>query len=92
VSREEPLAAAKSGCYFPAMSTLTEIEEALPRLSAEELMRVEAALRRLQRQRTGQVPHIAAVEQRNGFDVLPQRGTAMATVEDVRRLCAEEGI
>jgi hypothetical protein len=33
------------------MSTLTEIEEALPRLSAEELMRVESRLHRLQRER-----------------------------------------
>ena len=33
------------------MSTLAEIENALPQLSAEELMRVEAALHRLQRER-----------------------------------------
>jgi hypothetical protein len=74
------------------MSTLQEIEAALGELSATELQRVETALHRLQRQRVQQTPDIAAVEQRNGFDVLPQRGTSMATVEDVRRLCAEEGI
>jgi hypothetical protein len=33
------------------MSTLQEIEEALPRLTAEELMRVESHLHRLQRER-----------------------------------------
>jgi len=33
------------------MSTLAEIEEALPSLTAEELMRVEAYLHRLQRER-----------------------------------------
>ena len=33
------------------MSTLAEIENALPQLSAEDLMRVEAALHRLQRER-----------------------------------------
>ena len=31
------------------MSTLAEIEEALPKLTSEELLRVEAALRRIQR-------------------------------------------
>ncbi len=74
------------------MSTVTEIETALGELSADELQRVEAALRRLQRQRTGHSPDIAAVERRNGFDVLPQREGAAATAEDVRRLCADEGI
>ncbi|MEA3209832.1 MAG: hypothetical protein QOE70_2889 [Chthoniobacter sp.] len=33
------------------MSTLAEIEQALPKLTSEEIMRVEAALHRLQRQR-----------------------------------------
>jgi hypothetical protein len=33
------------------MSTVTEIEQVLPQLSAEDLMRVEAALRRVQRER-----------------------------------------
>ena len=33
------------------MSTLAEIEKALPQLNAEDLMRVEAALHRLQRER-----------------------------------------
>jgi len=33
------------------MSTLAEIEEVLPRLSVEELMRVESLLHKLQRQR-----------------------------------------
>jgi hypothetical protein len=33
------------------MSTLTEIEEVLPRLSLEELMRVESLLHKLQRER-----------------------------------------
>ena len=33
------------------MSTLAEIEDALPKLNAEELMRVEAALHRIQRER-----------------------------------------
>ena len=34
--------------HFPRMSTITEIEEALPELSAEELRRVETVIRRLQ--------------------------------------------
>jgi hypothetical protein len=34
------------------MSTLAEIEQALPNLTVEELMRVEAALHRLQRERS----------------------------------------
>ena len=33
------------------MSTLAEIEQALPKLTSEEIMRVEAALHRLQRER-----------------------------------------
>jgi len=33
------------------MSTLAEIEQALPKLTIEEMMRVEAALHRLQRER-----------------------------------------
>lgn len=33
------------------MSTLAKIEQALPKLTSEEIMRVEAALHRLQRQR-----------------------------------------
>ena len=33
------------------MSTLAEIEEVLPRLTVEELMRVESLLHKLQRQR-----------------------------------------
>ncbi len=33
------------------MSTLAEIEAVLPKLSAEDLLRVEAALHRLQRER-----------------------------------------
>lgn len=33
------------------MSTFAEIEEVLPRLTAEELMRVESLLHKLQRQR-----------------------------------------
>ena len=35
------------------MSTVAEIEEVLPKLSPEELMRVEAALHAVQRQRGG---------------------------------------
>ena len=33
------------------MSTVSEIEEALPKLSPEELTKVEAAIRRVQRER-----------------------------------------
>ena len=39
-------------CYIAcAMSTLTEIEAALPKLTREALMRLEAALHKLQRER-----------------------------------------
>ena len=34
--REAPLAAIVHGCYFPAMSTITEIESALSQLSVKE--------------------------------------------------------
>ena len=40
---------------FFAMSTVAEIEEILPKLSPEELMRVEAALHAVQRQRGGTI-------------------------------------
>lgn len=39
------------------MSTVAEIEEVLPKLSLEELMRVEAALHAVQRQRGGAILH-----------------------------------
>lgn len=38
------------------MSTVSEIEAALPKLSAEELRQVEACVRRIQVQRLGQAP------------------------------------
>jgi hypothetical protein len=41
----------EGGCNFPRMSTFAEIEEVLPRLTVEELMRVESLLHKLQRQR-----------------------------------------
>src|SRR5205814_1095222 len=40
-----------AACYGSRMSTLAEIEAALPMLSAEELARVEVTVRRLQRER-----------------------------------------
>ena len=39
------------------MSTVAEIEEVLPKLSPVELMRVEAALHAVQRQRGGAILH-----------------------------------
>ena len=39
-----------AACYGSHMSTLAEIEAALPMLSAEDLARVEAAVHRLQRE------------------------------------------
>jgi hypothetical protein len=38
------------------MSTVSEIEAALPKLSADELRQVEASLRRIQVQRSGEAP------------------------------------
>ena len=70
------------------MSTLAEIEKALPQLSAEDLRRLEAALRRI---RQGVGLDVAELERRNGFAVLPERTGARATIEAVRQLCMEEG-
>jgi hypothetical protein len=57
------------------MSTLTEIEEALPRLSAEELMRVESRLHRLQRER--------------GVEILCDDAYGVWTEEDQASVAAE---
>jgi hypothetical protein len=45
------VAASIGGWHFSYMSTLAEIESALPQLTNEELMRVEAMLHATQRQR-----------------------------------------
>ena len=76
------------------MSTVTEIEAALPLLSPEDLARVEAAVQRLKRWAGAARAEadLAALERANGFDVLPEREGARVTVEDVQRLCVEEGI
>jgi len=64
------------------MSTLAEIEAALPMLSAEELARVEAIVRRLQRE--GRAPiHPEGAEAR--FDGRPWP----KTLEDITALLAE---
>jgi hypothetical protein len=77
------------------MSTLQEIEAAIEKLPPEQWLEIAAWLdeqRAMVQSSEGMFAELDAVERRNGFDVLPQRGTAMATVEDVRRSCAEEGI
>ena len=45
------LAKRGSSGIFAGMSTIAEITEALPKLTTEELMRVESLLHKLQRQR-----------------------------------------
>jgi len=86
------LEATRRKCLFAGVSTLTEIETALEELTSDELQRVEAALHRLLPQHSIHSPDIATLEDGNGFVVLPLRVGAAATPEDVRRLCAEEGI
>ena len=76
------------------MSTLAEIEAALPKLSTEELAQVEAALRRLrQRDNSGAaVADVSELERQNGFAVFPERAGGQVTADTVRQLCAEEGV
>ncbi len=64
------------------MSTLAEIEAALPMLSAEELARVDVILHRLQRERETPV-HTEGVDAR--FDDRP----SPKTVEEITALLAE---
>jgi hypothetical protein len=80
-----------AGFYVPRMSTVQEIEQAVERLSNDDLRRVEAVLRRVQ-QRQYTAGKLGAIERTNGFDVLPQRPGPRATAEDVHELCAEAGI
>lgn len=76
------------------MSTLAEIEAALPKLSPDELERLESFVQRLRRLvGGGSAPvDIAALERQNGFDALPERRGEPVTVEAVRQLLLEEGI
>ena len=77
-----------------SMSTVSEIEAALDKLTAEELARVEAALRRRREEVSTRVRDfdVAELERSSGFDVFPERTGPPVTIETVRRLCAEEDI
>jgi hypothetical protein len=75
------------------MSTLAEIENVLPKLTPDELARLESRVHQLQRQRgQGGNADVAELERRNGFDVFSPRNAQRITVEAVQQLCAEEGI
>jgi hypothetical protein len=78
------------GGHFPRMSTLAEIETALTELAPEDLVRVEAMLRRLRERE--EMSALVKLERENGFDVFPERAGGAVTVERVRQLCTEEGI
>jgi hypothetical protein len=74
------------------MSTVTEIEAALPTLSAEELRRIEAAVHRVQRQQTAasqaksnpRLRALDALQARLALDA-HKAETWIAKVQDARR-------
>jgi len=62
------------------MSTLAEIEKALPKLTNEELLRVEAMLRATQQERAGGLPEHSRVRVKRA---LPAEGVAAGAVGTV---------
>ncbi len=74
------------------MSTLAEIEEALPKLTGEELLRVEAMLHRIQREKTDtqaakgnpRLQALDALQSRLGLDAHKADAWA-AAVREARR-------
>jgi hypothetical protein len=68
--------------------------ERLAKSQAKTLGQVVSELlrRALGPSRAEAVANMAELERRNGFDVFVERAGEQATVETVRRLCAEEAI